>query len=338
MMMKDEMMKSCTLCQRGCRADRTIRAGRCGGTDQILAARAAIHMWEEPCISGKEGSGTVFFAGCPLGCVFCQNHEIAPGIGAFKDYGRKKSEEGEKNDDLRVLTEEELAAVFLSLQEQRANNINLVTPTHYVPQIIEAVRKAREQGLHIPVLYNTGSYETTDTVDKLDGIVDIYLPDLKFYDPEVARRYAQAPDYFETASRAIDVMIRQIEKRHAGDPRPAYDDRGMMQYGVIVRHMILPGHTKDSKRILEYLYRTYGDSLTVSIMNQYTPMPGIERDYPELGRKVTKREYERVIDYALELGFVNAYIQEGATASESFIPSFHGEGLDACEIIKEKNR
>ena len=271
-------------------------------TSEIVAARAALHLWEEPCISGKEGSGAVFFSGCPLRCVFCQNRPIALG------------EAGEKISLAR------LAEIFLELQGEGANNINLVTPTHFAPQIIYAVKEARTQGLTVPIVWNTGSYETPETVRSLRDTVDIFLPDLKFHDPETAARYAGAPDYFQRASEAIREMVKT-----AG--RPVFDSRGMMTRGVIVRHMILPGHTKDSMAILRYLRENYGDEIYISIMNQYTPMPGIEKNYPEIARRVTKREYERVLDEALSLGIANAYYQSGGTAKESFIPAFDGEGL-----------
>lgn len=276
-------------------------------TNRVYAARAALHMWEEPCISGKEGSGTVFFVGCPLGCVFCQNREIALGRHREEVIGIP-------------VTEVQLADTFLALEAQGANNINLVTPTHFVPQIICAVRMARERGLTVPVLYNTGSYETEETVRSLRGTVDIFLPDLKFMDPDISGRYAKAPDYFEVAEKAIRGMVEI-----AGEP--VFDDRGMMKSGVIVRHMVLPGHTRDSKRIIRYLHETYGEKIYVSIMNQYTPMPGIGDEFPELARRVTKREYERVINYAIDLGMENVFIQEGPTAEESFIPDFDGTGI-----------
>ena len=300
-------MEQCRLCGRHGGINRTIRAGRCGMTNRVYAARAALHMWEEPCISGKEGSGTVFFVGCPLGCVFCQNREIA--------LGRRHG------DVIGIpVTEVQLADTFLALEAQGANNINLVTPTHFVPQIICAVRMARERGLTVPVLYNTGSYETEETVRSLRGTVDIFLPDLKFMDPDISGRYAKAPDYFEVAEKAIRGMVEI-----AGEP--VFDDRGMMKSGVIVRHMVLPGHTRDSKRIIRYLHETYGEKIYVSIMNQYTPMPGIGDEFPELARRVTKREYERVINYAIDLGMENVFIQEGPTAEESFIPDFDGTGI-----------
>ena len=329
-------MEQCRLCGRRCGINRTLRAGRCGMTERVYAARAALHMWEEPCISGKEGSGTVFFTGCPLGCVFCQNREIALGRrrtsqrGMASAFGVRVSEEsvfeaseniGSYDETIGVpVTEEQLAETFLDLERQHANNINLVTPTHFVPQIILAVRIARERGLTVPIVYNTGSYETEETVRSLEGTVDIFLPDLKFMDPDISDRYAKAPDYFEVAEKAIRGMVEI-----AG--QPAFDDRGMMKRGVIVRHMVLPGHTKDSKRILSFLHETYGEKIYVSIMNQYTPMPGIGDEFPELARRVTKREYERVVEYAIRLGMENVFIQEGPTAAESFIPDFDGTGL-----------
>ena len=290
------------LCMRGCHTDRTIRAGRCGMKATPKAARAALHMWEEPCISGKEGSGAVFFSGCTLQCVFCQNREIALGLAG------------------QEISEERLPELFLSLERQGANNINLVTPTQFVPALVRQIPRAREAGLSVPVVYNTGSYETPETVRALRGLVEIYLPDLKYRDSALSARYSHAPDYFSAASSAIAEMVSQTGP-------PVFDGRGMMVRGTIVRHMILPGHTKDSKEILKYLYGTYGDQIYISIMNQYTPMPGIEEAYPELGRRVTRREYERVLDYALSLGITQAYVQEGDTAKESFIPAFDGEGL-----------
>ena len=271
-------------------------------TDEVRVARAALHMWEEPCISGKEGSGAVFFAGCPLRCVFCQNREIALGKAG------------------KAVSIERLAEIFLQLQEKNANNINLVTPTHFVPPIIEAVSLARKDGLRIPVVYNTGSYETAETVRMLDGTVDVFLPDLKFSDAAIAERYTHAPDYFERAAAAIKEMM-------AITGPPVFDERGIMTRGTLVRHMVMPGHTKDSMRILKFLAETYGREVYVSIMSQYTPMPGIEKNYPELSRRVTRREYDKVVDYALNLGLMNAYVQERETAKESFIPAFDGTGV-----------
>ena len=386
------ILENCRLCARACGVNRMKnRAGRCGQTEELVVARAALHMWEEPCISGKEGSGAVFFVGCPLGCVFCQNREIARGRVARDESSRAENEISHRRGGLpaaeeishrggglpeaageishrkgelpaaevetsyrrnrrpieaeetshrkgelpaaadgishrgdeqpgKIISVYRLAEIFLELQGQKANNINLVTPTHYVPQIVEAVREARKKGLHIPIVYNTGSIETPETVHMLEDTVDIFLPDLKFCGRDVAGRYAHLPAYFNIATKAIGEMVRMRGEA-------AFDERGMMTRGVIVRHMVLPGHTKDSKEILRFLWENFGDRIYVSIMNQYTPMPGIEREFPELGRRVTRREYDRVVDYALELGFSNAFVQEGPTAEESFIPAFDGAGV-----------
>lgn len=296
-------MSECGLCPRGCKVDRkTGQTGYCGQNSDIYIARAALHMWEEPCISGVNGSGTVFFSGCPLRCVFCQNRKIALGtVGNKISVGR-------------------LSEIFLELQEKGAHNINLVTPTHYVPQIIEALTKSKNEGLNIPIVYNTGSYENVDTIKSLEGLIDIYLPDLKYMSSDLSKLYSNAPDYFEVATKVIDEMVRQV-----GEPEFLGD---MLTRGVVVRHMILPGSTKDSKSIIKYLLETYGEKIFISIMNQYTPMEGLG-NYPNLTRKVTKREYDKVVDYAILLGLENGFIQEGETAKDSFIPDFeNGIGVE----------
>ena len=264
-------------------------------------------MWEEPCVSGKEGSGTVFFCGCPLRCVFCQNHIIA--------LGKEKSGEkiGKEIDIFR------LKEIFLELQEKGANNINLVTGTHYIPQIAEALRMAKKEGLIIPIVYNTSGYEKVESIRLLEGLVDVYLPDMKYVSKELSKEYSNAADYFDVASKALEEMVRQVGE-------PEFDARGYMKKGVIVRHLVLPGSTKDSKAVLEYLWNTYGNKIYISIMNQYTPMEQI-KNHPLLSRKVTKREYQKVIDYALSLGWENGFIQEGETAKESFIPDFYTTGV-----------
>lgn len=304
------MAEQCMLCPRHCGADRANgRTGYCKETAAVRAARISLHMWEEPCISGENGSGTVFFSGCPLRCVFCQNKDIALG------------EKGE------ALTTEELCSAFLLLQEKKAENINLVTPTHFVPQLVKAIECAKNNGLMIPIVYNTSSYECAETIKMLDGLVDIYLPDLKYKSAQLSQRYSNAPDYFVHAKKAIDEMVRQT-----GTP---VIESGLMKHGTIVRHMILPGHTKDSKDIICYLYKKYRDSIYISIMNQYTPPKDMAAmGFPEIARGVTKREYKKVIDYALELGVVNAFIQESGTASESFIPDFDDGAL--LNEIREK--
>ncbi len=300
----DNFMKDCVLCPRMCHANRTAgRTGYCGQTDQIMAARAALHFWEEPCISGTQGSGTVFFSGCNLRCVFCQNHNIALG------------EVGQ------AVSTERLAQIFLELQEKGAHNINLVTPTHFIPQIATALAAAKHQGLILPIVYNTGSYENIDSLRLLDGLVDIYLPDLKYYSPDLSLRFSHAADYFEKATVAIAEMYRQV-----GEPVFDKDALGLLKRGMIVRHLLLPGQTKDSKKILRYLYETYGDTIYISIMNQYTPLPHVAH-IPELNRQVIAQEYERVLTFATRLGIQNGFYQEGDTAKESFIPLFDGEGL-----------
>lgn len=295
-------MMQCNLCPRACLVDRdALGRGYCSMTNELTIARAALHMWEEPCISGEEGSGTVFFTGCPLKCVFCQNRKIAIG-----QMGKQ-------------ISMERLVEIFFELKEQGANNINLVTPTHFVPQIKEALICAKEQGLALPIVYNTSSYERVETLRMLDGLIDVYLPDMKYYSRELAQKYSNAPDYFEVADAAIAEMIRQV-----GTPR---FEQEKIKKGVIVRHMILPGCTKDSKAIIRHLLEKYGTDIYISIMNQYTPMEGM-LDYPELQRRITKREYSKVVDFAIELGLEQGFIQEGETAMESFIPDFEsGKGI-----------
>ena len=300
--------KGCNLCPRNCFVDReSEKKGYCGQSNKIYVARAALHMWEEPCISGTEGSGTVFFCGCTLRCIFCQNHRIALG----------KEENGERIG--KEINIGRLKEIFLELQEAGANNINLVTGTHYIPQIVMALKWAKEEGLMIPIVYNTSGYEKVESLRLLEGFVDIYLPDMKYVSKELSREYSNAPDYFEVVSKALKEMVRQVGE-------PEFDERGYMKKGVIVRHLVLPGSTKDSKAVLDYLWNTYGDRIYISIMNQYTPMEQI-KNHPLLSRKVTKREYSKIVDYALSLGWENGFIQEGETAKESFIPGFHGVGV-----------
>ncbi len=298
----ESFMKECRVCPRNCSADRlSDQKGFCRAGAEIILARAALHMWEEPCISGKEGSGAVFFSGCSLGCKFCQNGQISRG-----QTGKK-------------VTADRLADIFLELQQQKANNINLVTAGHFLPQVAEAIEKSRNRGLQIPVVYNSSGYEKSEMLKLLEGLVDVYLPDFKYMDPELAEKYSYARDYPEVAKEALKEMVRQTGT-------PEFDRRGIMKKGVIVRHLLLPGHVKDSRRVLEYLLSTYGKEIYISLMNQYTPMPAMKDD-PRLSRKVTDREYQRLIDYGLQLGLENGFIQEGETAKESFIPEFNGEGI-----------
>lgn len=268
---------------------------------QIGVARAALHFWEEPCISGEEGSGAVFFTGCSLGCVFCQNTEIS---------------RGQAGENVSV---ERLAEIFLRLQEQGANNINLVTAGHYVPAVAESLRRAKDKGLQIPVVYNSSGYELPDTLRLMEDLVDIYLPDMKYMDGELAGKYSHAQNYPDVAKAALEEMVRQC-------PICEFDEWGMMKKGVIVRHLLLPGHVRNSKAVMKYLHETYQDQIYISIMSQYTPMSQVIK-YPELNRRVTKREYSRLLDYAMELGIENGFFQEGDPVGESFIPAFNGEGV-----------
>ena len=297
----------CDLCPRQCNTDRSLRPGFCNESEKIMLARAALHFFEEPSISGTEGSGAVFFCGCNLKCVFCQNEKISRGL-----IGKEVSVE-------------ELADIFLNLESQGANNINLVTPSHYVYQIKDALIRAKEKGLSIPIVYNSSAYELPETLRLLEGLIDIYLPDFKYMDEELAVKYSNAPGYPEIAKKAIEEMVRQVGA-------PIFDERGMMKKGVIVRHLLLPAGVKNAKSVVSYLNETYHDSIYISLMNQYTPMdtPSLKKageKYPDLLRKVTKREYERLLDFVLSLNIENAYFQEGDTASESFIPDFDYTGL-----------
>ena len=301
-MLSQEIMAHCVLCPRVCGANRLKgQKGYCQVDGTLRLGRAALHFWEEPCISGTKGSGAIFFSGCNMGCVFCQNHTLAI------------AEVGE------AITVERLAAICLELQGQGAHNINLVTPTHYVPQIIEALHLSKAKGLKIPIVYNTSGYEKVETLKSLEGLVDIYLPDFKYAQEELARKYSKAVNYFEYATLALQEMVRQVGT-------PIFDEEGIMQKGVIVRHLMLPGQLKNAKQVVSYLYETYGNQIYVSLMNQYTPLPQASR-YPELNRKVTKRGYEHLVNYALGLGLEQGFIQEGETAKESFIPAFNGEGV-----------
>lgn len=293
--------KNCKLCPRECGADRSKKKGYCKTTDKLLVARASLHIWEEPCISGKNGSGTIFFGGCSMGCIYCQNAKIRDG---------KMGKE---------ISTKRLAEIFFELKHQGANNINLVTPTHFVPHIIKALDIAKTQNLDLPVVYNTSGYEKAETLKMLDGYVDIYLPDFKYYNKKSAVEYSNAPNYTECVKTAVEEMVRQV-----GEPK--FFKNGIMKKGVIVRHLLLPNHIEESKKILKYLYDTYGDKIFISIMNQYTPMPQVA-NHPILKNRVTEKEYDELIDYAVDIGIQNGFIQEGETASESFIPQFDEQGV-----------
>ena len=289
-----EKYKCCTLCARRCGIDRTKAFGYCGASAEMLIARAALHMWEEPPISGTNGSGTVFFCGCSLGCIFCQNKTIS------------------RINSGKAVTPEELAAIMLRLEKAGAHNINFVTPTHYIPSITSTVVEARKKGLKIPIVYNTGSYELTSALKMLDGHIDIYLPDFKYYSSETAKKYSSAPDYREVADAAIEEMVRQVGE-------PLLDEYGIMRKGVIVRVLLLPSHVAEAKLIVSHLYKKYGNSIYISLMNQYTPMPGANG---VLSRRVSNSEYSELVDFAIKKGIERCFIQEGETAKESFIPPF----------------
>lgn len=300
--MQKNWMEDCTLCPRMCHANREAgQKGYCKSGSRLTAARAALHFWEEPCISGENGSGAIFFSGCNLGCVYCQNRAIS---------------RGRAGEEISI---DRLAEIFFELKEKGAQNINLVTPSHFVPPIREALILAKEQGLKLPIVYNCSGYERVETLRMLEGLVDIYLPDFKYFSAGTARKYSSAPDYPSVVKTAIAEMFRQTGL-------PAFDADRRMTRGLIVRHLVLPGQLDDSKNILSYLFDTYGNQIYYSIMNQFTPLAGLER-YPELNRTISSKEYEELIDLAVELGIENGFIQEGGTAEESFVPPFDGEGI-----------
>lgn len=328
--MKMQTYDTCMLCPRACGVNRMVGArGVCGQSANVRLARAALHFWEEPCISGTNGSGAVFFCGCSLQCVFCQNREIATGQTGIE------------------IPKERLAEIFLELQEQHANNINLVTPGHYAPHIIAAVESARRQGLRIPIVYNTGSYETIDTIRSMEGIVDVYLPDFKYMDAALAEKYSHAKDYPNAAKAAIAEMVRQqpqarfvpeLQQREGGlsveiqsgtdrdTEQKVRTHIQVMTAGVIVRHLLLPGMLYDSKQILKYLYEQYGNQIYYSLMSQYTPLAHV-KDYPELTKRVSEEAYAHLVHYAEQLGITNGFTQEREVAEESFIPHFDCEGV-----------
>lgn len=310
-MRSDMNLSSCDICPRACGIDRTTAKGLCGEGEAVRLARAALHFWEEPPISGEAGSGAVFFSGCPLRCVYCQNGSIASG-----EVGKE-------------VTVDRLARIFLELQEKGALNVNLVTPTHFVPQIVEALDLARSEAfsdepLRLPIVYNTSGYESVDTLRSLKDHVDVFLTDFKYASSDLARRYSNAPDYPEVASRALDAMF-DVAGPFTYDE---YEDEQRLRRGVIVRHLLLPGQLEDSKRVMELIAsKPYRDDIIVSIMNQFTPAQTSMQSHPELMRQVSADEYDELIDYALDLGLENSFMQEDGTALESFIPAFDYEGV-----------
>ena len=291
--------ENCRLCPRNCGKDRAANeAGVCGVDARVWIARAALHMWEEPCISGERGSGAVFFAGCPLHCVYCQNFEISDG------------KQG------RCVDERELVDIFFRLEEEGAANINLVTADQYIPSVCQAIDLARANGFSLPFIYNTSSYIKEESLRLLDGRIDVYLPDMKYIDADVASNYSHAPDYPDVAKRAIAEMVRQCGTLE-------FDENGYIKKGVIVRHLLLPGQLFAAEKIVKYLWETYGTRIYLSLMSQYTPVNEIGTRFPELEMTVKRKNYKKLIDYAINLGVEQAYYQEGNVAKESFIPEFN---------------
>lgn len=296
------MDNQCKICPRKCNIDRSKSKGFCGADNKIHIARAALHHWEEPCISGSHGSGTIFFCGCNLKCVYCQNIEIS----RYKNNGAR-------------ITEDRLAQICYELKEKGAHNINLVTPTHYLSQIKNVLSEIKRD-IGIPIVYNCGGYELSDSLNTLDGLIDIYLTDIKYMDNALAKKYSLADNYFSIAANALSEMIRQTGK-------PTFDKDGLMQKGVIVRHLVLPSHRKDSIEILKYLKTNYGtDKFILSLMSQFTPNNNLS-DFPEINRKITSFEYNSVTDCAYDLGFTNAYIQEKSSAVKEYTPPFDLTGV-----------
>lgn len=287
--------EKCNLCPHNCNINRKKTLGICKASDKVKIAKFCLYMYEEPCISGENGSGTVFFSGCNMKCIYCQNFEI--------------SEECKGKE----VSKEDLASIYLTLQKEKAHNVNLVTPTHYVPTIKESIILAKQKGLSIPIVYNTSSYENVNTIKELDGLIDIYLPDLKYYDDTLAIKYSKSKDYFKYATLAIEEMYKQVGK-------VTFDEKGILKKGVIIRHLMLPNNKEDTKKIIKYIYDTYKDNVILSIMNQYTPVKNYK--YEELNNKINNEDYEEIINYAYDLGIRNAYVQEDGTVSASFIPKW----------------
>ena len=287
-------LKNCHLCPKNCGVNRYKQLGFCKSSADLYVSYYSLHMWEEPVISGKHGSGAIFFSNCNLKCIFCQNRKISN-----DGYGKK-------------ISLDRLSDIMLELQEKGAHNINLVTPTHYTPLIKYSINSIKDK-LTIPVVYNTSSYENVETIEMMNGIVNIYLADFKYYDNELGKRYSNCDNYRECAIKSIDEMYKQVGKFVIKDD--------LMISGLIVRILVLPGHIDDSKKIIKYLYEKYGDNIIISIMNQYTPLFHIEK-YENLNRKVNDSEYDDIIDYACDIGVKHAFIQEGDTQKESFIPDF----------------
>ena len=289
-------LECCTICPHNCKINRTKNPGRCKSTDKIKIALYSIHNFEEPCISGEKGSGTIFFSNCNMNCVFCQNYEIS-------QLGRGKE-----------ITIEELANVMIKQQERNVQNINLVTPTSYALHIVEAIKIARKKGLEIPIVYNTNGYESVETLKLLEGYVDIYLPDLKYYYDDLAKKYSKVDNYFEIATKAIQEMYRQVGT-------PVLDENGVMKKGLMIRHLILQNEVQNSKKVLKWIKENIDSNVYVSIMAQYFPTYKA-KEIPEIARKITKEEYEKVENYLYELDLENGYIQELGEHEEEYVPTW----------------
>ena len=299
-MFMEELLNKCEICPRKCKVNRNNgELGYCKASNKIKIGGYHLHLWEEPIITGKNGSGTIFFSYCNLRCAYCQNYDLS-----FDSVGE-------------YITIERLSDIMLELQEMQAENVNLVTPTHYIPLIKNSIVLAKEKGLKIPIVYNTSGYESVESLKTLEGLIDIYLPDFKYYDNSLGK-YSSVADYFNITSLALKEMYRQVGK-------PRYNKKGMLKKGVIVRHLVLPNNYQDSKKIINYLYQEYKDNIILSIMNQYT-ITKITK-YPELNQKVDPKEYDNLIDYAYNLGIRNCFTQEEESQSESFIPKFKGDTI-----------
>ena len=299
--MIEKFLKSCELCPRRCKVDRTVSHGFCGAGEKIRVALVSLHEWEEPCLSGDKGAGTIFFSHCNLKCVFCQNFKIS-----HENFGAE-------------ISVERLSEIFLEQQERGAANIELVTPVHYTPQICQALDAAKSSGLKLPVVWNSNGYELPETLELLKNRVDVFLPDLKYFDNKIASSFSGVNDYFEVASAALKKMFQLV-----GDAE--FDSQGRMIRGLLVRHLVLPNFRSDSMQILDWLYKTFGDKIFISVMNQYTPIFHAA-DFKKIDRKLTSFEYKSVIKHAEELGIKNCYIQVGKSASEKFIPDFNLSGV-----------
>jgi len=319
-----DMLDKCTLCHRNCKVNRNDnQIGFCKASNKVRIARASLYLWEEPPISQGNGSGTVFFSHCNFKCVFCQNHDISQGteenIPSTSSNIKIQNLTFQKSVTGMEVSIERLSEIFLELQGKGANNINLVTPTHYVPQIIEALKIAKKNKLTIPILYNTNGYDSIETIKSLNGYIDVYLPDFKYFNDRYAIKYSKANDYAPNAIKVIDEMISQVDK-------PKFDSKGHMIKGIIVRHLMLPGLLFDSKKVIDLIYNRYGDNIYISLMNQYIPMFKT-CDYPEINKSLNPKHYDSLINYAVELGITNGFIQEEGTNTSAFIPDFNLEGV-----------